>query len=158
MSSRHPRTTLTTLRFHKLVRAPLRFVYQWCTDYRDDDDRITDSIYHYKATIILREASRIVRTIVVPGSDRNQSTDVEIISLRPPNRWSLRKFSVTDDETATYRLTRKGVALTRIDIRIHRTWKLRNPPNRTRYRALFNQVWDRYVTVMEQEFRGRRAG
>ncbi|MGB6501370.1 MAG: hypothetical protein WBG19_08240 [Thermoplasmata archaeon] len=153
MTQRPTRASYRAFGFRKLVHAPLRFVFRWCTDYRDDDDRITDSIYHYRAKIVLRESARVVRIITVPGRDRNRNTDVEVISLRPPAGWRLDKFSVTDDETGWYRLTRKGRALTSIDMRFRRRWKAGKPPDQKRYRALFDRVWDRYVEVMEAEYR-----
>jgi hypothetical protein len=148
-------TTLRTLQFHKLVRAPLPFVFRWCTDYREDDDRITSDIYQYRARIVLREPDRIVRIITVPGHDRNRSTDVEIISLQPPDRWHLYKFSVTDDKRGRYRLTPRGPNATLIQMHFREKWKVRNPPSRARYRALFNRVWDRYVSEMERDYRRR---
>ncbi len=158
MAQRQPRTKYRSYRFRKLIQAPLPFVYQWCTDYREDDDRITDSIYHYKAKVVLREAARIVRIIVLPGRNPNRNTDVEIISLMPPNRWHLNKLSATDDETGSYRLVRKGPRLTSLEMWFREKWRVRNLPDRNRYRALFNQVWDRYVDVMEAEFRRQREG
>ena len=119
---------------------------------------MTRSIYHYRAKIVLRERTRIVRIITVPGSDRNRSTDVEIISLFPPDRWKLDKLSVTDDETGTYRLTRRGRDHTGLEMRFRRKWKAGYLPNQDRYRALFSRVWDRYVEIMEQEFRARPKG
>ncbi len=153
MIARRNPPKIRTLRFHKLVRAPLPFVYRWCTDYREDDDRLTDSIYHYQATIPLREPTRIVRIITVPGVDRNRCTEVEIISLRPPDQWKLNKFSVTDDKFGSYRVRRIGAKLTRVEMHFRERWKDSTPPNRQRYRRLFNRVWDRYVEVMESEYR-----
>jgi hypothetical protein len=158
MAQRRPPTTYRTYRFRKTIHAPLPFVYRWCTDYREDDDRITNSIYHYRARIALREPTRVVRIITVPGRDRNRSTDVEIISLSPPNRWHLEKFSVSDDEVGSYRLVRKGARLTLLEMRFREKWKVRDLPVRAEYRALFNQVWDRYVDVMERGFRRSSQG
>lgn len=157
MERRKPSARVRTLRFCKLIHAPLSFVYAWCTDYREDDDRITNSIYHYRARIVLRESTRIVRIIVVPGRDRNRSTDVELISLMPPNRWHLKKLSVTDDKTGEYRLLRKGPRLTALEMRFREKWKTRTVPDRKKYRALFDHVWDRYVETMESEYRNRGA-
>jgi hypothetical protein len=140
-------------RFRKLVHASLPYVFRWCTDYREDDDRLTESIYHYRAKIVLREPARLVRLITVPGRSRSRNTDVEIISLLPPDRWRLVKLSFTDDETGSYRLTRQGRALTSIEMRFRRMWKVGKLPDQERYRALFNQVWDRYVEVMEADYR-----
>lgn len=145
-------TIRRALHFHKLVRAPLRFVYRWCTDYRDDDDGLTNDLYRFQARVVLREPNRIVRVVVVPGSDRNRNTEVEVISLQPPDRWHLRKFSAADDKIGNYKLTRLGPRLTSIEMDFREDWKVSRIPSRARYRALFNAVWDRYVTVMEREF------
>jgi hypothetical protein len=141
-----------TTRYRKLIRASLPFVYRWCTDYRNDDDRLTNSIYHYRSKIVLKERGRVVRVIVVPGRDRNRSTDVEVVSLRPPNRWHLDKFSVSDDKIGDYRLRRKRPQLTVLEMRFRTKWKVARLPNQKRYRSLFNRVWDRYVELMEREF------
>jgi hypothetical protein len=156
MASRRRAPQVQTLRFRKRIRAPIDFVFRWCTDYRDDDDSITDSIYHYRVKVVLREPHRVVRVITVPGKDLNRSTDVEIIRLRPPNRWQLTKLSWTDDETGSYVLTDQGSRGTLLEMRFRRTWKVGLPPNAARYRALFSRVWDRYVEVMETEH-GRQA-
>jgi hypothetical protein len=153
-----PRTpTVQLLHFRKQIRAPLRFVYRWCTDFRNDDDRITDSIYSYKAKVVLREASRTVRVITVPGKDPNRCTDVEIIALRPPIGWDLTKLSWTDDEIGHYHLTASSANSTLLEMRFRRTWKADRSPSLSRYKALFNEVWDRYVEVIESEWRRRSS-
>ncbi|MGI0130529.1 MAG: hypothetical protein ACREDE_04375 [Thermoplasmata archaeon] len=156
MARRPTRARYRTLRFRKSFRAPLSFVYRWCTDYRDDDDRITDDIYPYRAKVILREPDRVVRVISVPGTDRNRNTDVEIISMRPQDRWHLVKLSVSDDETGDYRLTRKGPELTGLEMRFRSKWKVRRLPDANRYRALFHRAWDRYVEVVEAQYARRK--
>lgn len=157
MPSQSRSAVVQTLEFTKHIRAPARFVFRWCTDYRDDDDRITNSIYHYRAKIVLREPNRIVRVITVPGKDLNRSTDVEIIQLRPPDRWRLTKLSWTDDEIGSYQLTATGTRDTVLKMRFRRTWKDGHPPDLLRYRRLFHRVWDRYVAVIEEEFHRTQA-
>jgi hypothetical protein len=120
-----------------------------------DDSRITDDIYRYRATIVLREPHRVVRIITSPGRDRNRNTDVEIISIRPPDSWRLEKLSWTDDETGTYRLLRLGPRVTSLEIVLRRRWKVTRVPDRAAYRALFERVWDRYVSTIESEFKAR---
>lgn len=141
------------LRFRKVIRAPLGFVYRWCTDFREDDDHLTRSLYRYRARIPLREPDRIVRLIEVPGRNRNRSTDVEVIRLRPPDRWELEKMSWSEDETGRYRLRRLGSGRTQLDLRFEERWKRRRPPALARYRAFFDRVWDRYVALIEAEYR-----
>jgi hypothetical protein len=152
MAQAGTRVRYRSTRYRKVIHAPLSFVFRWCTDYRNDDDRLTDSIYHYRSRIVLKERDRVIRIITVPGRDRNRSTDVEIISLRPPNRWRLDKFSVSDDNTGEYRLIRNGPRLTVLEIRFRTRWKVKRLPDMRRYRALFNRVWDKYVELIEKEF------
>ncbi|MFZ1023231.1 MAG: hypothetical protein WAN87_03765 [Thermoplasmata archaeon] len=146
------RVRYRTTRYRKLIRAPLPFVYRWCTDYRNDDDRLTNSIYQYRSRIVLSERARVIRIITVPGRNRNRSTDVEIITLQPPNRWHLDKFSVSDDEKGDYRLISKRPQLTVLEMRFRTAWKVTRLPDLRRYKALFNRVWDKYVDLIEKEF------
>lgn len=141
-----------TTRYRKLIRAPLPLVYRGCTDYQDDDNRLTPSIYHRRPRIVLRERNRVVRIITVPGHDKNRNTDVEIISPRPPNRWSLDQFSVSDDEKGEYRFISTGPKLTVLEMRFRTKWKVTCPPDPMRYRTLCNRVWDRNVELIEREF------
>jgi hypothetical protein len=152
MSVRNSRPRYRTTRYRKLIHAPLPFVYRWCTDYRNDDDRLTNSIYQYRSNVVLRERDRVIRIVTVPGRNRNRSTDVEIVSLHPPDRWHLDKFSVSDDEKGEYRLIRKRPQLTVLEMRFRSKWKVSRPPDPKRYRILFNRVWDRYVELIEKEF------
>jgi hypothetical protein len=151
------------LRFRKTIRAPLAFVFRWCTDYRDDDDRLTDDIYQYRTQILLREPTRIVRVVTGPGAARDRSTEVETITLRPPDQWQAVMFSADEDRNGRYRLRREAPRLTSLEMRFTQSWKV-TPSNRARYERLFNRVWDRYVETIEREFdakiRGtaRRAG
>jgi hypothetical protein len=150
------RVTWETWRFQQRFHAPPSFVYRWCTDFREDDDRITNDLYQYRAKILLREPDRTVRLVTTPGSDRNRNTDVEVITLVPPDRWKLTKYSFTDDETGRYRLRRLGPELTELEIVLRRRWKVRRRPNRERYRALFRRVWERYAERIEVAYRARR--
>ncbi|MCI4330415.1 MAG: hypothetical protein L3K19_01020 [Thermoplasmata archaeon] len=145
------RSRRQSMRYSKRIDAPLPFVFRWCTDYRDDDDALTDDLYHYQARIVLREPHRIVRVITVPGPDQNRCTDVEIIRLSPPDRWTLEKLSWTDDELGTYRLHRVDSGRTQLEMRFVKTWKTSRIPSRERYRRLFHRVWDRYVSLIEAD-------
>ena len=153
MGKARSRGVVRTYRFQRSIRAPLPFVFRWWTDYREDDDRLTRSLYQYRARIVLREPRRVVRIITLPGRTRNALTDVEVISLRPPDRWHLEKMSATDDETGEYALTRVGPHLTRLDMRFRQRWKLGRPSDRAKYLALCDRVYDRYVELIESAFR-----
>jgi hypothetical protein len=148
---RRPRSR--TLRFRKVIDAPLPFVFEWCTDFRDDDDRLTDDLYRYRARILLRQPGRVIREIVVPGPDRNRATEVELIDVSPPDRWRSRMFSASLDRVGSYRLLRVSPYCMRIEMRFRESWRSSRPSSRLRYRALFDEVWDRYAERIEREFR-----
>jgi len=155
MPRRPSRAVHRSLTFRKVIAAPLPFVFQWCTDYREDDDRITDDLYHYRARILLREPRRVVRVVTVPGGDPLRTTEVEVIRLAPPDRWTVQMYSATGDRVRRYRLRRIGPHRSALEMRFVETWKVARIPSRARYRRLFQRVWDRYVDGIERDYRRR---
>ncbi|MCI4345153.1 MAG: hypothetical protein L3K07_00130 [Thermoplasmata archaeon] len=140
------------MRVRKLIRAPLPFVYRWCTDFREDDDRITNSIYHYRAEIVRLGPRRLLRLITLPGEQFADDTQVELIRLAPPDRWRLDLVSAELDETGSYQLRRVGRTRTLLEMRFEKRWRLRRAPDQRAYRKLFDRVWDLYVLSIEPQY------
>ena len=75
-----------TYRASKTFNAPLKFVYDWCTDFAEDDLKIIGS----KNKRILHEKTndRVIWT--VEGKSLTGDTDpVRVVWLSPPNAWHL---------------------------------------------------------------------
>ena len=73
-----------TYRFRTTFRAPLPFVFRWCTDYRPDDGRLEHETFER------RVLSRTPRQVVYEDLDRmpnGWSWRRHVVTLRPPNRW-----------------------------------------------------------------------
>ena len=98
-------TARHTYSLTKTINAPLKFVYDWCTDYREDDNQITGSRTQFK---ILQKTNRRViylRTIELHGKT---VIGVKMVTLRPPKAWYLDQVGEDEDAIGIYRLTRGG--------------------------------------------------
>ena len=57
-----------TYRVKKAFKAPLKFVYDWCTDYREDDNQITGSKAQFK--ILQKTNRRVIYLRTYAGMER----------------------------------------------------------------------------------------
>jgi len=106
--------TLQTYRISKVIEAPLPFVYDWCTDYREDDGKLTGS---RRRTKILEKTKR--RAIYTSSRMENGKLigRVSIVSLMPPNAWHLETAGdLLEQYTGDYKLTKLGSNKTRLDM------------------------------------------
>ena len=108
-------------RVSKTINAPLRYVYEWCTDFREDDPQITGSKSQRK--ILEKTKKRVVYAQIYTGLDGAQKVTVDIVTLSPPSSWHLDYFGEEDDETGEYRLRALGKDRTRLDMVFREKWK-----------------------------------
>ncbi len=67
----------------KNINAPLKFVYEWCTDFAEDDPKITGS--KSQRIILEKTKNRAVYVVNYKGADGERKFNVNIVSLNPPN-------------------------------------------------------------------------
>jgi hypothetical protein len=125
-------------------------VYDWCTDFREDDYRITSSKARRK--ILEKTKDRVIYTSRYKSHGRTKKA-VNIVSLRPPNAWHLDFIGDEDNETGDYRLTRLGPQKTRLDMVFTEKYKTRNPPSKADDLSHTNEVWDKYVVALMKDYR-----
>src|SRR4029077_11206052 len=65
-------------------RAPLPFVFRWCTDYTPDDPRLEKD--EYTRRIVKRSTRKVVYEDLSDTPDGWMWSHQEV-TLRPPNRW-----------------------------------------------------------------------
>ena len=147
------RSRVEAFRFSKIVRAPLRFVYDWCTDYREDDSKITGS--KSKRTILEKTRQRVIYTIR-GGSGAQVWNAVNIVTLHPPNAWHLDSIGDEDDEVGDYKLTSLGSRKTRLDMVFKEIWKTSNVPNHAAYVKHISEIWDKYGAALERDYEKRK--
>jgi hypothetical protein len=101
-------------RISKIVEAPLPFVYEWCTDFREDDGKLTGS--RRKKKILEKTKSRVITTSSYMENGKLVGS-VSIVTLQPPNAWHLDTAgNLSEQETGDYKLSKIGPNKTRLDM------------------------------------------
>ena len=103
---------LEVFRVSKIINAPLPFAYRWCTDFREDDYKMTGSTARRR--FLERTKSRIIW--VVKYKDRGRSMEgVRAVWLKRPNSWHLDTCG-DGREIGDYTLTGLKNGKTRLDM------------------------------------------
>ncbi len=142
---------MDVIRVSKTINAPLRYVYDWCTDYREDDPQITGS--HSQRKILEKTKKRVIYAQIYVGADGNQKVAVDIVTLKSPTSWHLDYFGEEDDETGEYRLKSLGKGKTRLDMVFKEKWKsIAKVPSIAEQVKSTSEVWDKYVAALERDY------
>jgi len=137
--------------FHvaKVIQAPLRFVYDWCTDYRETDPQITGS--KSKRRILLRANNRVIYTVTYRRGKQVKMA-VDVVTLYPPKAWHLNFIGDEDDEQGDYVLTALGPLRTRLDMTFTEHYKILHAPSKLRDTEQVHEVWDKYIAALEKSY------
>lgn len=138
-----------TYRVSKIINAPLKFVFDWCTDFREDDNQITGSKTQRK---ILQSTKRRAIYISIYEHNAKMVSAVNIVTLKPPKAWHLEYVGEEGDEIGSYNLKRLGPGKTRLDMTFTEKYKISNAPTKEEDKNQTEQTWDRYVTALERDF------
>jgi hypothetical protein len=138
-----------TFKVSKIIKAPLRYVYNWCTDYREDDPKITGTTT--KRKILLRTKNRVIYTsnYVTNGKAR---TAVNVVTLYPPKAWHLDFIGDEDDEIGDYNLKALNPRLTKLQMKFTEHYKTPNVPTKAQDIAHTREIWDKYVVALERDY------
>jgi len=144
-----------TYRVSKTFNAPIRFVYTWCTDFREDDAKMLGSklrrIFHEKTK------ERVIWTIT--GEDLPTGTDpVRVVWLRPPDSWHL---ETCGDEVLVgdYKLMAVGKSKTRLDLTFAKTYANREDAlDRETFERGTLDHWDHYTKFLESDYKKSLRG
>jgi hypothetical protein len=133
----------------KTINAPVKFVYNWCTDYREDDPELTGSKAQLK---ILQKTSR--RVIWLRTLERNGKTltAVKMVTLQPPKAWYLDQVGNDEDVVGVYRLRRLGPEKTELEMKFTENYKVSDAPTKEEDRRQVDQMWDKYVAALEKDY------
>ena len=146
-------TTKHTVRVSKIINAPSNFVYEWCTDYRESDPKISGSKARRK--ILLKTDHRVIYLSLYSSGGKSKSA-VNVVTLYPQKAWHLDFVGDEDDEAGDYVLTKLGPRRTRLDMTFEENYKTRKAPTRAQDVKQTNKVWDKYVTALEKEYTRQR--
>jgi hypothetical protein len=140
-------------RLTKTIEAPLKYVYDWCTDYRTDDGKFSKSKPRFQ---VLRPSKDRVVRLRTSGTRKSPVLALELIRLNPPNGWHVDQIDESDLETTDYRLTRVGPRRTRITLDIVERWTTAKHPTRSEWVEGSGRYWDRLVAALETRHRSGR--
>jgi len=138
-----------TYRVTKTIEAPLKFVYDWCTDYREDDNQITGSKTQFR---ILQKTNRRVIYLKINERDRKTMIGVKIVTLHPPEGWYLDQVGEDEDVTGIYKLTPAGPKRTKLEMTFTEKYKISDAPTKEQDRINTAQMWDKYVAALEKDY------
>ena len=133
----------------KTINAPLKFVYDWCTDYREDDNQITGSKAQFK---ILQKTNRRVIYLRTYERDGRTMIGVKMVTLRPPQAWHLDQVGEDEDAIGIYKLTRVGSEETRLDMTFTEKYRISDAHTKEEDRKVTDQMWDKYVSALEKDY------
>jgi len=146
-------TRIHTLHASKTINAPARFVYGWCTDYRENDTKITGS--KAKRKILLKTQHRVIYTSTYRSGGKPISA-VNVVTLYPPKAWHLDFVGDDDDEVGDYVLTKLGPQRTRLDMTFTEHYKTHNAPTKAQDLKQIHQAWDKYAAALEKDYTTKR--
>jgi hypothetical protein len=150
------KTFVETYRASKTFRAPLDFVFGWCTDFREDDGKMTGS----KATrkFLERTDKRIVWS--VEYKEKGKLVDgIRVVWLHPPNSWRLDTCG-DHRELGEYELTPKGKNKTRLDMKFKISYDSKDEvDDRKKWEEEVSEEWDVFRRYLENDYKASlRAG
>jgi len=139
-----------TARITKTVGAPLKFVYDWCTDFREDDGTLSKSRPQYRVLTFGKD--RVVRVRLPNPRAKNRAIALELIRLRPPDAWHVDQIDEIDLASVDYRVTSLGRHRTRVRLEITERWMSAEHPGRAEWVRNTSAYWDRLVAAMEKHY------
>jgi hypothetical protein len=146
------------IRLSKNIEAPLKYVYEWCTDYRSDDWMLSPRRPHPRFRTMKLSPRRLLRIRLTPTSEHDPEVAVDVIRLAPPDAWHTDQIDEQDRETVDYKLVALGATKTRLDLLVTERWVTPNHLSRAGTVRRLSGAWDRYIAQIETRYRsGRRA-
>ena len=144
----------TTVRLSKVVNAPLKYVYEWCTDYRTDDgqlqrpDRVKPQFRVHRIS-----PHREVRIRIGPNGSPDPAIAVDVVRLDPPADWHTDQIDETDRMALDYHLVRLGPRKTRLVLYVTERWVTREYPTANELRQRVSRTWDHLIARLEERYR-----
>jgi hypothetical protein len=137
-------------RVSKVFDAPLDFVYNWCTDFREDDNKITGS--SSRRHIVDKTKRRFVWIAHYKTAGKPFEA-VRIVKLRPPNAWYLDGVGDDEAEVGKYQLTPVGPNRTRLVMTFTIDYRSATPESKRQWEGETSDEWDKFKAALEREYK-----
>ncbi len=143
-----------TYRVSKTFNAPIHYVYDWCTDFRDDDSELADG--KWRRHVIDQTKKRAVY-VSHYQSDGREYEGVRVVTLKSPNAWHLDGMAEDENEVGDYRLTSVGKNRTKLEMVFKVTYKQGEPESKESWEGDTSQMWDRFKASLERDYTAGRS-
>jgi len=146
------------LRVVRIVKAPARYVYDWCTDYRSDDWRVARAGSRPRFRVVKLSPGRVLRIRLTDRAGADPDVAVDLVRLSPPDRWHTDQIDEDELETVDYRVTAISPRASRLEVRVTDRWMTPDFLSQAETARRVGGAWDRYVKLIESRYRkGRPA-
>jgi hypothetical protein len=143
-----------TARISKTVEAPWRFVYDWCTDFREDDGRLSKSRPRFQ--VLRFGKDRVVRVRLSNPRAKSRAIAVELVRLSPPDAWHVDQIDETDLDSVDYKVSQLGPRRSHVTLEITERWMTSKHPSRAEWVRGTSAYWDGLVAALEKRYRSGR--
>lgn len=133
-------------------RAPLEFVYRWCTDYTPEDAKYESESYQRR---VLRRSRAEVVYEDLEETPQGWVWSRHVVRLRPPDRWHSDSVGSHRSIVLDYRLSRIPGGRTRLVLTARRrptALEGKNPAKRSWERSV-RRAWAGFARSLEHDFR-----
>lgn len=138
-------------RISKVISVPLRYAFEWCTDFRPDDGKFSRSKPRFR--VLKLSEDRVVRVRTSPPKLKPLNVAVELVRLRPPYAWHVDQIDEADLDSVDYKLTRLGPKKTRLSLHLVERWMVPKYPSKAEWVRGTSLYWDRLVAALEERYR-----
>lgn len=142
----------STYQVRAKFRAPLGFVFRWCTDYTPTDAKYEAEGYERR---IVRRSAREVVYEDLESTKQGWSWSHHVVRLLPPNRWYSNSVGSHRSIRLDYRLTPLPGGSTQLTLTARRTpygLGTKNP-TKAEWERSVALAWKRFGRALERDFR-----
>lgn len=132
-------------------RAPLAFVYRWCTDFTSEDSRLAGERYVRR---VLHRSSRLVVMEDLYDTRQGWTWLRRVVRLSPATHWHADSLGSDRAISVDYRLSKLPGDRTQLTIRARRRpygIGTKNPSKSTWERSV-GAHWDRFGRALERDY------
>jgi hypothetical protein len=133
----------------KKFNAPLSFVFQWCTDFREDDPKIIGSKTVRK--ILEKDSQRVIWRVRYKDG-KGFAEGLRYVTLHPPNAWYLDSCG-DQRERGHYKLTSLGKNKTGLDMKFTVTYdSKKDVEDKDEWEKDGDDHWVLYKKALEKDY------
>jgi hypothetical protein len=143
-------TVVEVYNVSKTFDAPLEFVFDWCTDFREDDGKMVGS--EAKHHFLERTDERVVWVTNYEEGGKMME-GFRVVWLEPPDSWHL-DASADVRELGDYKLTSLGKDRTRLDMVFQLSYDdPKDVRDKKEWEKEVLEEWDTYGKHLEQDYK-----